>query len=283
MGNRIVISGAAGQVGRVLAAEAGRRGFDVLALDSGQWDIIDEDAARRIVSRGDVVVNCAAFTAVDAAESEPQRAHAVNAVGPGAIARACASAGARMIHLSTDYVFDGVFPGAPRPYEVDDATRPLSVYGRTKLAGEKAVHAALPDAHVVRTAWVYTGTGSDFAGVMRRLAGGDDPVNVVADQIGSPTYSVDLVSALLEIVDAATAPPLLHIANEGAASRFDQARLVFRAVGADPDRVLPAATQDMPRPATRPSYSALSVRAAIEAGLTPLRPWADALAAALAE
>ncbi len=279
----MVISGAGGQVGRALAAEAGRRGLDVLALTSAQWDITDAETAQRIVARGDVVVNCAAFTAVDAAEAEPERAHAVNAAGPGAIARACASAGARMIHISTDYVFDGSFDGAPRPYEVDDPTRPLSVYGKTKLAGEQAVHTALPDAHVVRTAWVYTGSGSDFVGVMRRLAAGDDPVTVVVDQIGSPTYSADLVSALLEIAERPSAPPLLHLTNEGAASRYEQARLVFDRVGADPDRVLPAATEDMPRPAPRPSYSALSGRTAAAAGLTPLRPWADALAAALAD
>ncbi|HKV19315.1 MAG TPA: dTDP-4-dehydrorhamnose reductase [Mycobacterium sp.] len=281
MTNRIVITGAGGQVGRVLAGEAGRRGHDVAAFTSAQWDITDADAARDIVAAGDVVVNCAAFTAVDAAEGDPDRAHAVNAAGPGAIARACAGTGARMIHLSTDYVFNGAFDGAPRPYDVDDPTGPLSVYGETKLAGERAVHEALPDAHVVRTAWVFTGGDSDFVGVMSRLAAGDDPVSVVVDQIGSPTYSVDLVSALLEIVERPSAPALLHIANEGAASRYEQARRVFAGVGADPDRVVPASSADMPRPAARPPYSALSGRAAVSAGLTPLRPWADALAAAL--
>jgi dTDP-4-dehydrorhamnose reductase len=283
MGTRIVISGAGGQVGRFLASEAGRRGLDVLPLTSAQWDITDADAAARIVGPGDVVVNCAAFTAVDAAETEPERAHAVNAAGPGVIARACAAAGARMIHISTDYVFDGSFDGAPRPYDVDDPTGPLSIYGKTKLAGEHAVHAALPDAHVVRTAWVYTGVGTDFVGVMRRLAAGDGPVDVVVDQVGSPTYSADLVAALLEIVERTEAPPLLHIANEGAASRFEQARAVFDGVGADPERVRPVSSEDAPRPAARPPYSALTGRRASAAGLSPLRPWRDALAAALAE
>ena len=281
MGNRIVITGAGGQVGRFIAAEAGRRGLDVAAFSSAEWDITDAAAAERIVAPGDVVVNCAAYTAVDAAEGDPERAHAVNAVGPGTVARACAAVGARMIHLSTDYVFSGAFDDEPRPYDIDDATGPLSVYAKTKLAGEQAVHAALPTAHVVRTSWVYTGAGSDFVGVMRRLAFGDDPINVVVDQIGSPTYVADLVSALLEIADLPTAPALLHVANDGEASRFEQARAVFEDVCADAERVRPVPTEDVPRPAARPPYSALSSRSAKAAGLTPLRPWREALAAAL--
>jgi dTDP-4-dehydrorhamnose reductase len=279
--DRIVITGAGGQVGRYLSAEAGRKGLDALALTSAQWDITDAGAAERIIEPGDIVVNCAAYTAVDAAEADPERAHAVNAAGPGIVARACATAGARMIHISTDYVFSGAFDGAPRPYDVDDATGPLSVYGKTKLAGERAVHAALPDAHVVRTAWVYTGAGTDFVGTMRRLAAGGETVDMVVDQIGSPTYVADLVSALLEIAGRPTAPPLLHIANDGAASRFEQARAVFDGVGADPDRVRPVSSEDAPRPAARPPYSALSGRAAAAAGLAPLRPWREALAEAI--
>ncbi len=253
----------------------------MLALTSAQWDITDADAAERIIEPGDIVVNCAAYTAVDAAEADPERAHAVNAAGPGVIAQACATAGARMIHISTDYVFSGAFDGVPRPYDVDDATGPLSVYGKTKLAGERAVHAALPDAHVVRTAWVYTGDGTDFVGTMRRLAAGGETVDMVVDQIGSPTYVADLVTALLEIAGRPTAPPLLHIANDGAASRFEQARAVFDGVGSDPDRVRPVSSEDAPRPAARPPYSALSGRAATAAGLAPLRPWREALAEAI--
>ncbi|HZN84420.1 MAG TPA: dTDP-4-dehydrorhamnose reductase [Mycobacterium sp.] len=280
MASRIVISGAAGMVGRSLAAVARRQGRDVLALTSAEWDITDPTAAERFIQSGDVVINCAGYTKVDAAEADPQRAHAVNAVGPETIAHACAHAGADLIHISTDYVFSGT---ARRPYEIDDETGPLSVYGRTKLAGELMVLAAMPDAHIVRTAWIYEGAdGSDFAAVMRRSAAGDGEVDVVADQVGSPTYVGDLVDALLQIADdGSIREPVLHAANDGAVSRFEQAQAVFEAVGADPDRVRPVGTDRHPRPAPRPAYSALSARRSAEAGLTPLRPWRDALAAAM--
>ncbi|QZY47799.1 MULTISPECIES: dTDP-4-dehydrorhamnose reductase [Mycolicibacterium] len=280
MTGRIVISGAGGLVGRVLAGQARRAGRDVVALTSAQWDITDRAQAERVIAAGDVVVNCAAFTKVDAAEAEPDRAHAVNAVGAGNVAQACARAGASLIHLSTDYVFSG---SRRRPYEIDDETGPLSVYGRTKLAGEQAVLAALPDAYVVRTAWIYEGgAGTDFAAVMRRAAEGDGTVEVVADQIGSPTYVGDLCRALLQIADGGVRGPVLHAANLGAVSRFDQAQAVFAELGADPSRVRPVGSDRHPRPAPRPAYSALSSVKSAEAGLTPLRPWRDALAEALA-
>ncbi|HEX2213060.1 MAG TPA: dTDP-4-dehydrorhamnose reductase [Mycobacterium sp.] len=284
MSARIVITGASGMVGRFLSAHARRQGRDVLALTSSDYDITDAAAAERFVDTGDVVINCAAYTSVDAAETDAERAHLVNAEGPANIARACARAGARLIHISTDYVFSGRFSADQRrPYDIDDQTGPLSVYGRTKLAGESAVRAELPDAHVVRTAWVYEGAdGSDFVATMRRLAAGDQPVDVVADQIGSPTYVGDLVGALLEVADGVAGAPLLHAANAGEASRFDQAQAVFEAVGADPARVRPVGTDRHPRPAPRPPYSALSGRRSTAAGLTPLRPWREALQDALA-
>ena len=276
-----MITGAGGQVGRFLATQAGCAGQNVLAMTSAQWDITDPAAAERIVEPGDVVINCAAYTAVDAAEKDEARAHAVNAVGAGNVARTCARVGARMIHLSTDYVFSGAFDGPPRPYEIDDVPAPLSVYGRTKLAGELAVRQALPTAHLVRTAWVFTGSGADFVATMRRVAAGDAPVGVVADQIGSPTYVGDLVAALLQIAAGPITAPVLHAANEGAVSRFELARAVFAGIGDDPHRVRPVGTDQHPRPAPRPPYSALSGRKSQAAGLTPLRPWRDALAAAL--
>jgi dTDP-4-dehydrorhamnose reductase len=282
MAERIVIAGAGGQVGSFLAAEATRQGRDVLALTSSQWDIADPQRAGDIVQAGDVVINCAAYTAVDDAEHDQDRAHAINAAGPGYLAQACAQAGAQMVHISTDYVFDGA---ASRPYEPSDPTHPLSVYGQTKLAGEHAVLAALPGAVVVRTAWVYTGgNGKDFVAAMRRLAAGDNVIDMVADQTGSPTYTADLVGALLEVADGRVHAPngIVHAANAGEVTRYGQARAVFEILGADPERLRPVGSDHNPRPAARPAYSALSSQQSQEAGLSPLRPWRDALAEALA-
>jgi len=284
MSARIVIAGAGGQLGGYLTSLTASQGRDALALTSSQWDITDPGAAERIVQRGDVVINCAAYTNVDGAETDEAGAFAVNATGPGRIAAACAKAGARLVHVSTDYVFNGDFGGAqPCPYEPTDRTAPQSVYARSKVAGERAVLAALPEAVVVRTAWVYTGgTGKDFVAVMRRLAAGDGPVDVVDDQTGSPTYVGDLAAALLQIVDDAVPGPILHAANEGACSRFEQARAVFEECGADPQRVRPVSTDHFPRPAPRPAYSALGSGQSVAAGMRPLRPWRPALVAALA-
>lgn len=284
MSERVVITGAGGLVGRTLTAEAQRRGHPVLALTSAECDVTNPTALEHHVNSGDVVVNCAAYTKVDQAEADEATAHAVNADGAENVAHACARAGAELIHISTDYVFSGAFGGEqPRPYEIDDETGPLSVYGRSKLQGEFAVLSAMPDAHVVRTSWIYSGDGggSDFVATMRRLAAGDGDVEAVADQIGSPTYVGDLVGSLLEVVEGTIRESVLHAANGGQGSRFEQARAVFELVGADPDRVRPVGTDHHPRPAPRPPYSALAAGRSTQAGLTPLRPWRDALASAL--
>jgi dTDP-4-dehydrorhamnose reductase len=286
-----VITGAGGQLGSCLAGLATAQGREVLAQTSSQWDITDPAAAERNIGTGDVVVNCAAYTDVDGAESDEAGAYAVNATGPEHLAKACARVGARLIHVSTDYLFTaepvtGPVVGEPHPYEPSDEPDARGVYALSKLAGERAVLAALPDAAqgvVVRTAWLYTGgTGKDFVAVMRRLAAGDGPVNVVDDQAGSPTYVADLAVALLQVADERVPGPILHAANEGAVSRFEQARAVFEECGADPARVRPVRTDEFPRPAPRPTYSALGSRESAAAGLTPLRPWRPALVAALA-
>ena len=286
MWNRIVITGAAGQLGRALVAASAGGSREVLALNSAQWDITDRAAAPALYS-GDIVINCAAYTNVDAAESDPTATYAVNATGAANVASACAAAGAGLIHISTDYVFSGVFvppfADAPRPYEPDDPTGPLNVYGKSKLAGEVAVLTAAPDATVVRTSWLFTGgSGDDFVAVMARKAHARQPVEVIADQTGSPTYTADLVGALLQIVTAGgLGAPILHAANAGAASRYEQARAVFEGVGADPELVRPVAGGGPGRPAPRPRYSVLGSRLSAAAGLTPLRSWRDALAEAL--
>nr|WP_156685768.1 dTDP-4-dehydrorhamnose reductase [Mycobacterium sp. Marseille-P9652] len=275
-----MITGGGGQLGGRLAAITTEQGRNALAFTSSEWDITDPAAAQRLIEAGDVVINCAAYTNVDGAESDAAAAHAVNATGPENLARACAKAGARLIHVSTDFVFsDG-----DRPFEPSDETDARGVYAQTKLAGERAALAASPDAVVVRTAWVYTGgDGRDFVAIMRRLAAGDGPIDVVDDQAGSPTYVGDLAAALLQIADDEVPGPLLHAANEGAVSRFGLARAVFELCGEDPERVRPVSTAQFPRPAPRPTYSALGSRESAAAGMTPLRPWRDALVAALSD
>lgn len=281
MAQRIVITGAGGMVGQVLAAQGRDEGRDVLALTSAECDITNVSTVRGFVQPGDVVINCAAYTQVDAAEADQVRAHAVNADGPANLAAVCAQTGADLVHISTDYVF-GASAQRRDPYETDDQPGPVNVYGQTKLAGEQALLAAKPDAYVVRTAWVYRGgDGADFVATMRRLAAKGGPVDVVADQIGSPTYTGDLVKALLQIADGGVQPGVLHAVNAGAASRFDLARETFSAIGADPERVRPVDSSRHPRPAPRPAYTVLSARRSAEAGLTPLRDWREALAAAV--
>ena len=233
MGKRLVVTGAGGQVGALLARQAGFRGFDVRALTHADLDITDEKAVRQQIVRDDFVVNCAAFTNVDGAESDPEGAHLLNVVGPGNLAQACADADARLVHLSTDYVFDGKFDGGlPRPYEIDDTTAPLGEYARSKHEGELAIRGTAAAATIVRTSLVYTGgAGSDFIAFMRRCANGAGTVDVVDDLTGSITYVRDLVAALLEIAEKDLRAPLLHVVNEGAVCRLDLARAIFAELG----------------------------------------------------
>ena len=199
-----------------------------------------------------VVVNAAAWTDVDGAESHEDEAYAVNATGVAHLAAACAAVQARLVHVSTDYVFpgdvpgdrlpgDAAFPGAGRaPYEPDDATGPRSAYGRTKLAGEQAVAALLPaGGYVVRTAWLYGVAGGNFVKTMIRLEGERDTVDVVDDQQGSPTWSADLAAGLLELVAARPKPGIYHAVNAGSTTWCGLARAVFEELGADPRRVRP--------------------------------------------
>ena len=285
---RVLVTGAAGQLGQALIlarpAEAVLHSATHASLDIADAAAVDglfRDFAPELV------INAAAFTKVDDAERAPEAAARANSTGPAVLAAACRRGGAWLTHVSTDYVFDGDCSDSrgaePHPFEPADETAPQGVYARSKLAGEQAVLAALPEAVVVRTAWVYTGgAGNDFVAIMRRLAAGDGPVDVVDDQTGSPTYVADLAAALLQVADFSVPGPVLHAANEGAVSRFGLASAVFEECGADPARVRPVSSAQFPRPAPRPGYSALGSRQSVAAGLRPLRPWRAALVAALA-
>ncbi|GAB2507164.1 dTDP-4-dehydrorhamnose reductase [Nocardia heshunensis] len=274
-GTRLLITGARGQLGRALQTLAPH----ARGLAHTDLDICDPDAVRKVVNAGDILINCAAYTAVDKAETDEAAAYAVNATGPAVLARVCTETGARLIHVSTDYVFPGT---GTHPYEPDDPTGPATVYGRSKLAGEQAVAEFAPDAHIVRTAWVYTGQGTDFVATMRRLERERDTLTVVNDQLGSPTYAPDLAAGLLELAATPAAPRILHATNAGQATWFDLAQAVFSGLGADPARVLPCGTEEFPRPAPRPAYSVLSGNSWAAAGLSPLRHWKLALNDALA-
>ena len=282
-----LVTGARGQLGRDLVPLlTGRDGDEVTALSRAELELTDERAVRAAVrewlagteGRRAVLVNAAAYTAVDAAETDEDTAQRVNGAAPGWLAEELAGHG-RLLHVSTDYVFDGA---ATEPYPVDAAPDPRTAYGRTKAAGERAVAAAGGEATVVRTAWVYARHGANFVRTMARLATGDGPVRVVEDQVGSPTYAADLAAGLVSAGEAGQPPPpVLHYSNTGAASWFDLARAVFAEVGADPGRVHPTTTADFPRPAPRPAYSVLDTSAWVAAGLPAPRPWRDALAEAV--
>ncbi|MEO6879910.1 MAG: dTDP-4-dehydrorhamnose reductase [Mycobacteriaceae bacterium] len=272
---RLLVTGGRGQLGTDVALRARAAGWDVTAPGSAELDITDARALDGALTGVDVVVNCAAYTAVDAAESAPAAAAAINDTGAGLVAAACAAHSARLVHVSTDYVFDGA---ATAPYEPGDPTGPRSVYGRTKLAGETAVLLALPTAHVVRTAWVYGPHGANFVATMARLEGERDTIDVVDDQQGSPTATGDLALGLLELAAAVDTPGgVLHATAAGQTTWCGLARAVFVELGADPERVRPTTTDAFPRPAPRPAYSVLSGRAWAAAGLTPLADWRAAL------
>jgi dTDP-4-dehydrorhamnose reductase len=242
------------------------------------------DSAISLAGRGSrlVVINAAAYTAVDAAEREgAARAHAVNAWGPANLARACVAHQAHLVHISTDYVFPGDSAG---PNQVDSGTAPRTVYGRTKLSGERAVLGSGASAHVVRTGWLYGAHGANFVRTMARMARGDDPVQVVDDQHGNPTWTADLADGLIALALAADRVPasVLHCVNAGATTWFGLARAVFTEVGADPGRVRPCSTAEFPRPAPRPANSVLDTTGWAAAGLPELRHWRAALHAAIA-
>jgi dTDP-4-dehydrorhamnose reductase len=275
---RYLVTGAAGMLGQDLQqALAGR---DVTALGRADLDITDAAAVAAAVEGHDVVINSAAYTKVDDAESHEDDAAAVNARGPELLAAATARTGAKLVHVSTDYVFDGT---GTTPYAEDAPLAPIGAYGRTKAAGEEAIRRLAPESsYIVRGAWLYGAHGPNFAKTMIRLAGSHDTVSVVTDQVGQPTWTGDLARQIVALVDADAPAGTYHGTNGGQGSWFDFTKAIFAEVGLDPERVLPTDSSAFVRPAPRPAYSVLGHDGWSRAGLEPMRDWREALHAAVA-
>ncbi len=285
---RLLVTGAAGMLGHDVLRAGERAGHELVAVDLPELDITDERGVDALLERLqgepgalDAIVNCAAWTDVDGAESKREQAHAVNTRGAGVLARAAASRKVRLLHVSTDYVFDGVAPvdgeGRPRPYVESDPTGPGSVYGLTKLEGEREVLAASRDHTVVRTAWLYGLEGKNFVETMLRLAGERGAVQVVTDQIGSPTWSGHLAPALLGLLEREVGG-LLHMTGAGVVSWNGFAQEIFRQAEVD-CTVEAASSEQLARPAPRPAWSALESE---REDVVPMPDWRDGLAGYLA-
>jgi dTDP-4-dehydrorhamnose reductase len=280
---RWLVTGAGGMLGHDVTQVARASGADVTGLTRGQLDITDAAAVLATVrdARPDIIVNCAAWTAVDGAESSEAAAMAVNGGGAANLAASCAAVGARLIHLSTDYVFSGT---GSRPYPEDYPPAPCTAYGRTKLAGEQAVLSRLPEAgYVLRTAWLYGAHGPNFVATMVRLEGQQDQVRVVADQIGQPTWTADVARQIALLANSGAEPGVYHATSRGATSWLGLAEEVFRLLGADPDRVRPITSSELALPARRPAYSVLAHDRWLTAGLPVLPLWSDSLHRAIGD
>jgi dTDP-4-dehydrorhamnose reductase len=270
-----LVTGAAGMLGRDLVAVLADRGVEHTAADRSSLDVTDPAAVAAAVDGHDLVVHAAGWTDVDRAEAEEAAATAVNGAGTRNVAAACAATGARLVHVSTDYVFPG---DAATPYPEDAPTAPVNAYGRGKLAGELAVRELLPaTGYVVRTAWLYGEHGRCFARMLLRLADERDTVDVVDDQHGQPTWSYALAGQLVRLGEAALAgrapAGVYHGTASGQTTWYGLARAVFEEAGLDPARVRPTTSAKFVRPAPRPAYSVLGHARWAAAGLAPLLDW----------
>jgi dTDP-4-dehydrorhamnose reductase len=271
-----LIAGGTGMLGTDLNAALGGR--DVTSLGRAELDVTDLDAVRAAVAGHDVVINAAAYTKVDDAESNEDAAYAVNAVGAANLATAVAEVGATLVQVSTDYVFDG---SATTPYSEGAPVNPVSAYGRTKSEGERLALENNPGAtYIVRTAWLYGEHGPNFAKTMLTLAAKLDTVSVVVDQVGQPTWTKDLANQIVALLDSNAPAGIYHGTNSGVASWNEFAKAVFASAGLDSARILPTDSSAFVRPAPRPAFSVLGHDAWAQAGLTPMRDWRDALAEA---
>lgn len=255
----ILITGCKGQLGHEMQLQsqlAENSAYTYFFTDVEELDITDESAIDAFVDAHsiDCIVNCAAYTNVDKAESNESLCHLLNGVAPGYLAKSIARRGGAMIHVSTDYVFDGT---NHTPYHEDETTCPCSVYGRTKLEGEQAVVSACSNAVIIRTAWLYSRFGGNFVKTMMRLGRERDALNVVFDQVGTPTYARDLATAISAIIRHGIVPGIYHFSNEGVTSWYDFTLSIHRHAGIETCKVSPIHTSEYPTPATRPHFSVL--------------------------
>lgn len=277
---KVVVTGAAGQLGQDVMRELARKNHQAFGTGRTQLDITNEADVTAYISevKPDVILHCAAYTNVDAAEENEDVAYQINAAGTEYLAKAAKLTGAKMLYISTDYVFDGT---ATEPYEVDEPTKPLGAYGRTKLAGEQLLQKHLDEFFIVRTAWVFGIYGNNFVKTMIRLGQERGEVGVVHDQVGSPTYTVDLAQFMVELMET-DKYGVYHATNSGICSWYDFAVEIFKQAEMNV-KVNPLTSDQFPRPAARPKYSVLSKKMIEKQGLKPLRDWKEALAAYLAE
>jgi len=272
---RILVTGAAGMLGRDLVAELSD-GHEVKGVDLESFDITEAGAVTRFLERErpELVIHAAAYTDVDGAEREPERALAVNSRGAENVARACRALDARMILISTDYVFDG---NKGVPYLESDAPNPINLYGRSKLQGEILAGGALPELTVVRTAWLYGAGGENFLTKILKAAASRPTLPVVTDEVGSPTWTVDLSRALKRLIEAGAFGPLYHLAGSGSCSRYELAEELFSLLEIKNCKLVKVTSESFHLPARRPANSALASERLQKENIYPLRPWQEAL------
>ena len=277
---RILVTGVSGQLGYDVERELDQRGIEHLGTSSRELDITDREAVERLMERyrPDAVIHCAAYTKVDLAEDEPERCWAVNADGTRNVAAACRKTGAKLLYISTDYVFPGT---GERSYETGDPTGPVNTYGRSKLAGELAVQSLLEKYFIVRISWVFGKNGNNFVKTMLRLAETKAELSVVCDQIGSPTYTADLAPLLCDMVQTERYG-VYHATNEGTCAWSEFAEAIFELEGRQV-AVHPIPTSAYPTKAARPLNSRLSKESLRDNGFQALPEWKDALARYLKE
>lgn len=270
----ILVTGASGQLGHDLMIELAGRGHGTIGVSSKELNLTDPDAVHRYITdlRPDAVMHCAAYTAVDMAEDDTETCLAVNHLGTEAIAKACAEIGCKLLYISTDYVFPG---DGERPWEPEDTTAPLNLYGKSKLLGELAVSEATDKHFIVRISWVFGINGKNFVKTMLRLGAEREQLTVVNDQFGSPTYTKDLAVLLADMI-VTEKYGTYHATNEGVCSWYEFARAIMEQAGL-PAKVLPVSSDQYPSRAIRPSNSRMSKQKLTENGFQRLPRWEDAL------